>query len=154
MINELKERDGISENVKLNRIYLQFNELLKLLKERELPLQITDTINKDIEELNSSSLVDKDLRKFFKKKQTKILNLLEKDLKIVPKDHYKTMWSALGSSVFGFPLGMAISSAFTDNRAFLAVGIAIGMVIGMVIGTSMDKKALKEGRQLNINIKY
>jgi hypothetical protein len=38
--------------------------------------------------------------------------------------------------------------------AFLGVGLPIGMAIGLAVGTGMDKKALAEGRQIDIEIKY
>jgi len=36
----------------------------------------------------------------------------------------------------------------------ILIGLAIGMAIGMAIGTGMDKKALEEGRQIDLEIKY
>jgi hypothetical protein len=38
--------------------------------------------------------------------------------------------------------------------AFLGVGLPIGMAMGMAIGTDMDKKAFKEGRQIDLEIKH
>jgi len=35
----------------------------------------------------------------------------------------------------------------------MAIGLPFGLVIGMAVGAAMDKKALKEGRQLGIEIK-
>ena len=154
MITELSEKAGIIENIKLSRIYDQFKELLDLLKQRELPLNIIEIINHDIEELNISPLIDTSLRKLFKQKQNRILKLLEKELKIVTKDHYKNLWLAIGPSVFGFPIGLALSSNFFDNMAFFIIGMPMGILIGMIIGSNMDKKAYNEGRQLDIIIKY
>ena len=154
VIIELNEKDGTSEQARLSRIYVQFNELLKQLRQKELPHKIIETFNQDIEELNSTSLTGNGLRKLFKQKQTKILKLLEKELKIVPKDYYRNLWLAVGMSAFGVPIGIAYSLIFTDNMAFLGVGIPIGMIIGMLLGSSMDKKAYNEGRQLDVNIKY
>ena len=153
-IIELKEMDNVSENVKLSRLSMQFKELLEQLKQRKLPDKIIDLINQAIEELNSTSLMGNDLRRLLQKKQAKILKLLEKELKIVPKNHYKNLWLAVGPSVFGFPTGLAISSSFANNWVFFLIGIPIGLVIGMSIGLSMDKKAYKEGRQLDVYIKY
>ena len=155
VINELKKKDGISENLRLSRIFIQFNELLKQLKQKQLPHRIIETLNQDIEELNSTPLTGNDLRKLIKRKQTKILKVLEKDLKIVPKDYYRNLWLAVGTSTFGIPIGMAFSSIFANNLAsFIVVGLPVGLVIGMSLGSSMDKKAYNEGRQLDIYIKY
>jgi hypothetical protein len=35
------------------------------------------------------------------------------------------------------------------NMGFIGVGIGMGLAIGIAIGTDMDKKARKEGRQLD-----
>jgi hypothetical protein len=36
--------------------------------------------------------------------------------------------------------------------SYLSIGLPIGLGIGIAIGTSMDQKALKEGRQLDVEI--
>ena len=153
-IYELKEKNGISDNVKLNRIYIQFQEILKELRKKELPEKIIELINQKIDELNSTSCTDKELKKLFKKKQAKIIELLEKETKIVPKNHYRNLWLAVGMSAFGLPLGVVFGLTVMNNIAFLGAGIPIGMVIGIALGSEMDKKALKEGRQLDLEIKY
>jgi hypothetical protein len=152
-IIEPKERSDISEDVKLSRIYIQFQKLIKELKERELPDKFIETVNKEIEDLNSTSLIGKELRKLTKQKQTKILSLLEKELKIVPKNHYRAIWLGLGMSVFGLPIGVAYGFLI-GNMGLLGTGVCIGMCIGMLLGSRMDKKALREGRQLGVEIKY
>ena len=152
-ITELKERSDISKDVKLSRIYTQFQELIKELKQRELPDKIVETINKDIEELNSTSLVGKELRKLTSQKQRKVLLLLERELKIVPKNHYRSLWMVLGMSIFGFPIGIAYGAAI-GNVGLFPTGIGFGMVIGLILGKSLDKKALEEGRQLGVEIRY
>ncbi|MFY8110592.1 MAG: hypothetical protein ACOVKP_01170 [Flavobacterium sp.] len=85
-------------------------------------------------------------------KQTKIIKLLEKELKIVPKNYYRNLWSALGMSVFGLPMGAALGLSI-GNIGLLGIGLPIGMLIGMLVGSQMDKKAFQEGRQLAIEIK-
>ena len=152
-IIELKEREDIFENVKLSQIYAQFRELLKELKRRELPPEIIKSVNQGIEDINSSCFTGNELRKFVKQKQTEILNLLEKELKIVPKNHYQNLWLALGMCVFGVPLGVAFGASL-GNMGLLGIGIPIGLVLGIAVGLGMDKKAFKEGRQLEVEIKY
>jgi len=122
-IIELKEKEDISENLKLNRIYIQFQELLKEVRKRELPHRIIEFVNQDIEEINSTSLIGNELRKLVKQKQTKIIKLLEKELKIVPKGYYKKLWLGL-----------------------------VNPAIGSALGSRMDKKAFEEGRQLDVKI--
>ena len=78
--------------------------------------------------------------------------MIEKEEKLVPKNAYRTRWMAIGMSVFGVPIGMAFGASL-GNMAFLAIGIPLGMAIGIAIGAGMDKKALEEGRQLDIEIR-
>ncbi len=152
-IIELKERQNISDNIVLSRIYNQFRELLKELKNKELPHTIIESVNQDIEELNSASLTDNELKKLVKQKQTRIIKLIEKELKIVPKNHYRNLWLAVGMSAFGLPIGVAFGLSMS-NMGLLAIGLPIGMGIGIAVGSGMDKKASQEGRQLDIEIKY
>nr|WP_315151937.1 hypothetical protein [uncultured Flavobacterium sp.] len=152
-IIELKERQNISDNIKLNRIHVQFGELLKELRKKDLPQKIIESINLDIEELNSTSLTSNDFIKLTKQKQTKIIKVIEKELKIVPKNYYRNIWLALGMSAFGLPIGVAFGLS-VGNIGLLAIGLPIGMAIGMAVGSKMDKKAFEESRQLNIEIKY
>jgi hypothetical protein len=152
-IIELEEKEGITENVKLNRIYVQFQEFLKELRKKELPHKIIEFVNQDIEDLNSTSLLGNELRKLVKQKQEKIIKLLEKELKIVPKDYYQNFWLALGMCVFGIPLGVVLGTSL-ENMGLLGIGIPIGLAIGSVLGSRMDKKASEEGRQLDVKIKY
>ena len=151
---ELKEKGDFPDNIKLNRIYRQFQEILKELRKRELPEKIVELINPKIEDLNSTSYTDKELIKLFKKKQKIILELLEKESKIVPKNHYRNLWMAVGMSAFGLPIGVVLGLTVLDNVALLGIGVPIGMAIGIALGSGMDKKALKEGRQLDLEIKY
>ena len=145
-IIELKERQNISGDIKLSRIYGQLGELLKELKKKELPHKIIESVNQDIEELNSSTLTGIELRKLVKQKQTKIIKLVEKELKITPKNHYRSFWFALGL-IFGSGIGVGFGIS-------IGIGIPIGMIIGLAIGSAMDKKAFEEGRQLDVEIKY
>ena len=91
--------------------------------------------------------------KEIKKSQTGILKLVEKELKLVPKAHYRNIWLAVGMSAFGISIGVAFGLVF-GNMAFLGLGLPLGMAIGVGVGTGMDKKAFEEGRQLDVEIKY
>lgn len=152
-IKELFINPNIGQDKKLKNKYVYFEKLIDELKKREMPSEIVNSINQNIEDINSFSGSNKDLRKQICKSQSNILKLLEKELKLVPKNLYRTRWMAIGMSVFGVPLGMAFGASL-DNMAFLGIGIPIGMVIGMAIGAGMDKKAFEEGRQIDLDIKY
>ncbi|GAB3007566.1 hypothetical protein [uncultured Cyclobacterium sp.] len=149
-INQLKSRPEINDNAKLLKVYTQFESLITVLEGLSLPDNIVDSINQSIEQLNMTS--NDRLLKETKKEQTKIIKLIEKQLKIVPINHYRNTWMALGMVVFGLPLGLAFSTSL-DNMAFIGIGLPIGMAIGLAVGTGMDKKAQEEGRQLNLEIK-
>ncbi|MEO4005967.1 hypothetical protein [Flavobacterium sp. CAU 1735] len=152
-IIELKEIQNTSENSKLPPLYTQFQKLLEELRKKELPDTLIESINKDIEVLNTTTLTDDKLRKLFKEKQTKIVRLVEKEVKIVPQKYYMTLWLAIGMSAFGIPLGTVLGLSL-GNMGLLGIGLPIGMAIGIAVGTNMDKKALQEGRQLDVVIKH
>src|SRR6187402_557021 len=124
-IKELNQTPDIDKNVKLEETYLQFEKLLTELRKRELPDELVVSINKDIEDLNSTSISGDELRKIVTKKQTRIIKLLEKELKLVPKDYYRNLWLAVGMAAFGLPMGVAFGAAL-GNMAFLGIGLPIG----------------------------
>ena len=151
-IKELNKRPNIEQNIKLSRKFFQFEKLIDELKKKELPNEIITSINNDIDWINSISDSEIELRKQIKRAQSGILKLVEKELKFVPKNHYRNTWLAIGLA-----LGVAFGSAFgssTGNTSLLGLGIPLGMVIGIAIGTTMDKKAKDDGKQLDLEIKY
>ena len=152
-IIELKDRQNISTDIKLKRIYIQFEELLSELKKKELSQNIVASINDSIEQINSSILTGTQLSKLVKQKQTTILKQTEKELKIVPRNYYRNIWMLFGFTAIGLPIGVIFGLSL-GNIGLLALGLPIGMAIGAAIGSSLDKKALNEGRQLNLEIKY
>lgn len=150
-IKELNQKPAIDVSGKLKDAYMQFESLLVELRTKELPEWLVISINKDIEELNANAGSEKELRKIVMRKQKRIIESLEKDLKLVPKNYYRNLWVAVGMSVFGLPIGVAFGAAF-GNMAFLGIGLPIGLAIGAAVGARMDKKALEEGRQLDLDI--
>lgn len=149
--HELNHRPD-DENLKLNEIFSQFRQLLAELENRELPDEIVTSINNDIDEINSITVIGNELQKEIERRLQRIIKLLEKNLKLVPKNYYRNLWMILGIAVFGIPIGV-IFGASLDNMAYLAIGLPIGLVIGIGLGAVMDQKALKKGRQLDIEIK-
>lgn len=150
-LKELTQRQDIIGNEKVNGAYVQFGNLLHELTEKELPDEVVHTINKDIEELNSISDSGNLLKKQIQKKQSSVVRLVEKEVKLVPKNHYRNTWLVIGMAAFGIPLGAAFGASL-GNMAFLGIGLPIGMAIGIAVGTGMDKKAFKEGRQLDLEL--
>lgn len=151
-IVELKDNQNIQGDIKLNSNYTRFGEVLKELKKKELAPEIIQSVNQDVEEINATSLAGNELKNLVKQQQSKILKQLEKELKIVPKNHYRNLFLVLGISAFGLPIGVAFGLA-VGNIGLLAIGLPIGMAVGIAVGSAMDKKAFKEGRQLDIEFK-
>lgn len=150
-IIELKPLNKTELDAGLQKAYNQFYALLEELAKTKLPETTVHKINVLIQDLNSSVLSGNSLRKLISKNQKDLLKILEKDHKIVTKNHYRNLWMLLGISL-GLPIGVAISSAI-GNIGLLGVGIPIGIGLGLAIGSSLDEKAKKEGRQLNIEVK-
>ena len=152
-LGALKNRQGIEANKKLFNLYFQFTQLIKELGQKGLPAPLVESINKEINKLNSIDNSAPNLRMSIIKIQTRIIRLLEKEVKIVPKNYYRNIWISLGMAAIGLPLGVVIG-LITKNMGLLAVGLPIGLAIGIAVGTALDNKALKEGRQLEIDIRY
>jgi len=151
-INGLIESPEIEQNSKLKAAYSQLKNLLSELRKREIPTAIVNAIDQEIDKLNGFSGSDKELLKQVRNSQSLILSLIKKELGLVPKVHFQTMWMALGMATFGIPFGVVFGLTL-GNMAFFAIGIPIGLSIGLAIGSGMDKKAQGEGRQLEIEIK-
>jgi hypothetical protein len=151
-IKELKKRPSLVHNKRLIGSYSQFDKLLMELRKKELLQEVVNSINNGIDLINSVSESEKELRKQIKKTQSSILKLIEKEHKLVTKNHYRNTWFALGM-VFGVPLGASFGTSL-GHMGLIGIGIPIGMVIGMAIGSGMDKKAFEEGRQIDLEIKY
>ncbi len=93
------------------------------------------------------------MRTIIKKKQTRIIKLLEKEVKLVPKNYYRNLWLVLGMVTFGIPIGVAFGTSL-GNMAFIGIGLPIGLAIGIAVGSGLDKKAFEEERTLDVEIKY
>lgn len=152
-INVLKMRDGLDRNKRLTDIYVQFEKLLSELRKRDLPDEVVHSINTNIDLIDMATESEEQWKKQLRKTQSDILRLIEKELKLVPKNHYRNIWMALGIAAFGVPIGVAFGASL-GNMAFMGIGIAMGIPIGLAIGTGLDKKAAEEGRQLDVEIYF
>jgi hypothetical protein len=148
----LTVRQTIAENTKMANQYKQLEAILNVLEARNLPQETTDFINLEIERLNAIADADKSFARAIKNTENKILRYVEKKHKIVPQKYYAKLWLVLGMSAFGIPFGVAFGLVM-KNMGLLGIGLLIGMGVGAAFGTYLDKKALNEGRQLDIEIK-
>lgn len=143
---------NMTQGKKLMLAYSQLDRLLTALRLKDIPKEIILAINDEIEELNSVMDSEKGIRKHIKKAQSNILGILEKSAKLVTINHYRNYWLVLGMAVFGIPIGIAFGTSI-GNMAFMATGIPMGMTIGITIGVELDKKAKREGKQIDLEIK-
>jgi hypothetical protein len=120
-------------------------QLLTAVAEKDIPDSVIEKINLVINSLNNIEEGNTRFQKMIKKAEADILKLLEKELKILPINHYKKLWMVLGMSAFGNSVG---------NLGLLGLGFPIEMGIGIFVGISQDKKAIDEGRQLAFEAKY
>lgn len=150
-VSELKIKTDKTHK-RVNRKIQEFEKLISELNKRELPEDVVIQLNTEIELLNAIDTESKKLKTHLRKSMQKIIKILEKSLNLVVKNHYQMRWMVLGLAVFGVPFGVIFGNA-TGNMGLLGIGIPIGMIVGMAIGAGLDKKALSEGRQLDVEIK-
>ena len=148
-IDHVQRRDHEGADKKLSAQYAMFEKLLEALRERDLPPNIIESVNRNVEEINAFSGSNKALRNLLEKTRLNILKMLAKEVNLVAKNHYRNMWLATGMAAFGLPLGAAFGASL-GNMAFIGMGLPIGMSIGIAIGAGMDTKAAREGRQLDV----
>lgn len=143
----------VESGSKLSDQYNALNQLLGELTRKGVPDDVAYNINQKVEELNSFSGSDKALSQKLNSTQSEILKLVEKELHLVVKHHYRNTWMAVGMASFGIPIGAALGLSF-GNMSFLAIGLPVGLVIGMAVGSKKDQKAESEGKQLDYEVKY
>lgn len=146
-IEKLKELKNADNNPRLTKAYNKVHCLIEALSTKEIPSEVLNTINEAVKFLNSFSGTEKKQTKAFNKKYTNILALVKKELKLVPKNHYRNLGLALGMS-FGVAFSVTLG-----NSGNIAIGIGIGMLIGIVIGTNLDKNSEEAGNQLQMEDK-
>jgi len=150
-LKKLQVKPGYNNDKKLLLKLATFQQLITELEKRALPLSLQDSINLDIEEINTFTGTEKELIKLLDKKQVRIVQQVEKECKLVPKNHYRKLWLVLGMSAFGLPLGVVFGLSM-GNIGLMAIGLPIGMGIGVAVGTAMDNKARAAGKQLEVEL--
>lgn len=141
----------INPTSKLARKANVFEKLLNEMRSRNLPESILESANQEILMIGSASSDEKTFAKQLQKAQSVILKQLEKELQVVPKNHYRTTFMSLGMAAFGIPIGVAFGMSL-GNLAFLGIGLPIGMAIGIAIGSAKDNNAKASGNQLEVDI--
>ncbi len=147
-LSSITPRATFEENPKLAQAFHNLSSLLTAIRQKSITSVHEQKITEMIAGVNNFSGPDPELLKQLKSAQVGILNLLENDLQLVPKNHYQLQWLALGMAAFGIPLGVVFGAAL-GNLAFMGIGLPIGLGVGIAIGTAKDKQAADEGRQLD-----
>jgi len=147
-IQSLRLRSSNIENIKLVKAINRIQRLIVSLNMRGMSSEIIAIVNTDIKRLNAFLDNDRKTTKAINKVYSKVLKLIENELKLVTKNHYRNLWMVLGMC-FGIPFG-TIFSTVLNNYGFIGIGLPIGMAVGIAYGTTLDKKAEKDGRQLDV----
>lgn len=150
-LETLQHRPEINAHPKLKKRRERFQRLLILLAEREIPQDVEVMINEYVHAVNTTPPDKKTLGKQLTKSQSKVLELVESKLGLVPRNHYRNKWTGMGMAVFGMPIGVAMGTAL-GSMAYLALGLPIGMSIGLAVGSGKDQAAKKAGRQLDFEV--
>lgn len=132
-LKNLRDRPGILQGSKSDRKQNTFQALLNALRDKDLPDPVTKVINLKIDILNAMPGIGNKFRKGLSGAQYKILKYLEKELKLVPKNHYQKTWMAMGMVVLGIPIGVAMGTSI-GNMGLMGAGIAVGLAIGIAVG--------------------
>lgn len=149
-IFKLNRKPEPHDTRKLVKAITMYQKLLDELDQHKLPDDMIEMINSETEAIESSNRIENHLASDIRRVLRRIVRTLVKRFKLVPKNYYRNIWTGIGMSAFGIPIGVSYGLA-VDNMAFIGIGIGMGLAIGMAIGAGMDRKALKEGRQLNID---
>ena len=147
---ELRKRLSFYQNEGLSQGYENLENLLGELTGKEIPQPLVLSINEHILLINSFSGTDAKLVKELRKSRNEILSTLQKELQVVPRNYYQRMWVAIGITAFGLPMGV-VFGVILDNLACMALALPMGLLFGIIIGSSLDKKAMLSGKQLDID---
>lgn len=72
------------------------------LKDKGLNHNVVAFINECVDDLNTSTFEGNKLIQFAIQKQSDILKQIEKEHRIVPKNHYRNIWGLAGMTIWGF----------------------------------------------------
>ena len=156
------ERIGdTAQDKKLAKAYARFEQLISEIQHKDLPQELAEKINRETRELNTFEGSSKELRKHIEKAKDRIVVLLKNTLGIVPSGYYKAYWMSMGVFV-GFMIGALIgflTGDITDMDSLIdsitdldsvGIGLPLGVLPAYIYGHFADKKAYKEGRELNV----
>lgn len=133
---------------KLTKKFTSLSKLIFAAGKHNLPDTFVTYVNNEIDTISQFPGSTEETAKKLGEVQKDFLNKLEKEHKLVPKNYYRNIWLLVGMAAFGLPIGV-VFGLLMDNISLLSIGLPIGLAIGVGLGISLDKKAEKEGRQLD-----
>ena len=151
-INTVKQRPGFIGKKNTATLLNQFRRLTEELLQMDLSPDATEKINREIHYLNTLDDNSPILHHWVLIAQSRILQLLQKECQLVPKNYYRNSWMATGTGFLGLLIGLVIALS-TRNMGLIAAGLPVGMIIGRIAGRSKDGKAAEAGKLLSTEIK-
>lgn len=145
----LNKRSDIEGIPGLKHFYQKLEQLIKVLQNKALPPDVVSEINSLTEKVNALPDGNNRLKDVVRDTYWVIVKIVERKCKIVPKNHYRNLWMAVGMVIFGLSIGLVFDLA-NGHAGMLAIGLPIGLVIGMSYGSAKDKNAFEEGRQIDV----
>ena len=150
MIHKPHIHQELASDKKYNRSLSKLSSLIEAINQKNVPQSFSDLSNQKILELDRLTGPVRKHRKALDQTYQDLMTRARKELNLVTKNYYQNLWMALGLSVFGVPMGIGLSFALRGDISLMGAFLAMGLPIGLAIGAGMDKKAAKEGRQLDI----
>lgn len=138
-----------NEHKSLQAAAAKLERLISELNKKSIPEPLTKKINLSLEGIGAFQGSHQAVAGLIRKVYRQLLTLVRKELGLVPKYYYRSIYLSIGIAAFGLPVGLLIS-VLIKNFAFIGIGLPVGLTTGMAIGNAMDAKAQKENKQLNI----
>ena len=98
-----------NQDKKLSAAFLKLDALVDALNSRPIPGSLSEEINSRIRAVNSLQGSSQTVIKELNSTYAAILKLIEKELQLVTRHHYRTLWMVVGMSAFGLPIGLVVS---------------------------------------------
>src|SRR5690606_31767677 len=113
MIPALQERPDIATDLSAKKELRHLQLLIDAINRKTVPATQETTITELVQRINQFEGPVQQLGGMAKQTHKQILELLEKDLKIVPQKHYTKKWMVMGMAL-GLPFGVVFATAL-DN---------------------------------------
>ena len=140
-LNFVESLKNETENTSEIKVYENFLDILAKLKGRAFSHLEVQSIETELDSLNSGSNSE-NRKKHFTKLLKEFKDYLKEKHSLIPAGYYTNMGITTGAG-FGVIAGIIIGERFEKS-----LGIGIGMLIGLIIWRSMDAKALGESNVL------